>query len=83
MALTAASRASAVYHLDIRYLVKANGKYVFKFQRLHESWPCGKAIPSLDFFIYIYIYIYNYGSTQTYTKLKIYNHQTPKYSKGI
>ena len=26
---------------------------------------------------------YNYGSTQTYTKLKIYNHQTPKYSKGI
>ena len=34
-------------------------------------------------YIYIYIYIYNYGSTQTYTKLKIYNHQTPKYSKGI
>ena len=29
-----------------------------------------------------YIYIYNYGSTQTYTQLKIYNHQTPKYSKG-
>ena len=25
----------------------------------------------------------NYGSTQTYTKLKIYNRQTPKYSKGI
>ena len=33
--------------------------------------------------ISFYIYIYNYGSTQTYTKLKIYNHQTPKYSKGI
>ena len=25
----------------------------------------------------------DYGSTQTYTKLKIYNHQTPKYSKSI
>ena len=30
-----------------------------------------------------FIYIYNYGSTQTFTKQKIYNHQTPKYSKGI
>ena len=29
------------------------------------------------------MYIYNYGSTQAYTKLKIYNHQTLKYSKGI
>ena len=28
-------------------------------------------------------FFYNYGSTQTYTKLKIYNHQTPEYSKGI
>ena len=28
-------------------------------------------------------FLYNYGSTQTYTKLKIYSHQTPKYSKGI
>ena len=28
-------------------------------------------------------FLYNYGSPQTYTKLKIYNHQTPKYSKGI
>ena len=29
----------------------------------------------------MFFYIYNYGSTQTYTKLKIYNRQTPKYSK--
>ena len=36
-----------------------------------------------NIYIYIYKYIYNYGSTQAYTKLKIYNHQTPKYSKGI
>ena len=40
-------------------------------------------IQSLSYVVYIYIYIYNYGSTQTYTKLKIYNHQTLKYSKGI
>ena len=29
----------------------------------------------------ILFFLYNYGSTQTYTKLKIYNRQTPKYSK--
>ena len=27
--------------------------------------------------------IYNYGYTEKYTKLKIYNHQAPKNSKGI
>ena len=32
---------------------------------------------------YYFFYIYNYGSTQTYTKLKMYNHQTSKYSKAI
>ena len=30
-----------------------------------------------------FVFFDNYGSTQTYTKLKIYNHQTPKYSKCI
>ena len=35
MALTSASRAFAVHPLDKRYLVKANGKYLFKCQRLH------------------------------------------------
>ena len=38
---------------------------------------------SVTFLFYIYIHIYKYGSTQTYTKLKVYNHQAPKYSKGI
>ena len=37
MALTSASRAFAIHHLDIRYMVKGNGKYVFKFHRLHKS----------------------------------------------
>ena len=32
---------------------------------------------------YSIFFKYNNGSTQTYTKLKIYNHQTSKYSKGI
>ena len=36
-ALTSASRASAIHHLDIRYMVKENEKYVFKFHRLHKS----------------------------------------------
>ena len=29
------------------------------------------------------MYIYIYDSTQTYTKLKIYDHETTKCSKGI
>ena len=29
------------------------------------------------------MYIYIYDSTQTYTKLKIYDHETTKFSKGI
>ena len=52
MTLTSASRASAVKHLDIRYMVKGTQKYVFKFHRLHKSWRCGKAIPSLEFHEY-------------------------------
>ena len=28
--------------------------------------------------VFFFFFKYNYGSTQTYTKLKIYNHQTPK-----
>ena len=28
-------------------------------------------------------FLYNYDSTQTYTKLKIYNYETPKYSKDM
>ena len=49
MALTSASRASAIHQLDIRYKVKGNGKYLFKFRRLNKSWRWGKAIPSLEF----------------------------------
>ena len=52
MALTSAYSASAIHHLDIRYMVKGNGKYVFKFHRLHKSWRCEKPIPSLEFHEY-------------------------------
>ena len=33
------------------------------------------------YLLHYFLYKYNYGSTQTYFKLKIQNHQTPKYSK--
>ena len=33
-------------------MVKGNGKYVFKFHRLHKSSPCGKPIASLEFHEY-------------------------------
>ena len=49
MTLTLASRVSAIHHLGVRYIVKGNGKCVFKFHRLHKIWRCGKPIPSLEF----------------------------------
>ena len=52
MALTSASRASAIHHLDIRYMVKGNEKYVFKFHRLHKSQRHWKPIPSLEYHEY-------------------------------
>ena len=34
-------------------MIKGNGKYVFKFHRLHKSWLCRKPIPSLEFHKYL------------------------------
>ena len=49
MALSSASRASAVHHLDVRYKLRPEGTFVFTFQKLHKSWKYGKAPPSLEF----------------------------------
>ena len=50
LALTSASRSSAIHHLDIRYKVKYNEKYVFKFHKLHKSWRYGKPSPDVEFY---------------------------------
>lgn len=43
------SRALAIYHLDLRYMLRPSGKFVFSFYKLHKSWKFGKALPSLEF----------------------------------
>ena len=37
MALSFASRASAIHHLDVRYMLKPEEKFVFTFNKLHKS----------------------------------------------
>ena len=45
MALSSASRASGIHHLDVRYILRPEGKLVFTFHKLES----GKAPPSLEF----------------------------------
>ena len=52
MALSSASRASAIHHLDIRYMLRPEGKFVFTFHKLHKSWKYRKAPPSFEFYEY-------------------------------
>ena len=49
MALSSASRASAIRHLEVRYTLRPQGKFVFTFHKLHKSWKYGKTPPSLEF----------------------------------
>ena len=49
MALSSASRASAINHLDVRYMLRIEGKFVFTFHKLHKSWKYVKAPPILEF----------------------------------
>ena len=50
MALTSASRASAMHCLDVRFIVKSEDAYIFTFHKLHKSWKKGKAPPKLYFY---------------------------------
>ena len=45
MALTSASRASAMHCLDVRFMVKSEDAYFFTFHKLHKSWRKGKSPP--------------------------------------
>ena len=49
MALSFASRASAIHHLDVRYMLKPEEKFVFTFNKLHKSWKYEKAPPIFEF----------------------------------
>ena len=47
MALTSASRASAKYCLDVKFMIKLENSYIFAFHKLHKSWRKRKAPPKL------------------------------------
>ena len=49
MALSSASRASVIHQLDVRYMLRPEGNFVFTFHKLHKSWKYRKAPPSLKF----------------------------------
>ena len=53
LALATASRSCSIHNLDIRFLIKYNDKYVFKFHRLYKSWKKGAAPPSLDLHMFL------------------------------
>ena len=52
MALTSASRVSAMHFLGVRFMVKPDDAYIFTFHKLHKSWRKGKAPPKLYFHKY-------------------------------
>ena len=37
------------HHLDVSYMLRQEGKFVFTFHKLHKSWKYGKAPPSFEF----------------------------------
>ena len=49
MALSSASRASAIHNLHMRYMLRTEGKFVFIFHKLHKSQKYEKALPYLEF----------------------------------
>ena len=52
MAVTSASRASALHHLDMRFMVICENHCKFNFRQLHKSWRKGAPPPSLKFYNY-------------------------------
>ena len=50
MALIYASRTSAMYCLDVRFMVKSEDAHIFTFHKVHKSWRIGKALPKLYFY---------------------------------
>ena len=52
MALSSASRALEIHHLDLRYILRPEGKFAYNFHKLHKSSKYGKAHPSVEFWEY-------------------------------
>ena len=52
MALSSASRASLLQHLNIKFMTRNGMSYKFYFQKLHKSWRRGKVPPTISFQAY-------------------------------
>ena len=52
LALTSASRASIIHHLDIRFMPLSEKKVVFNFVKLPKTWKKGRAPPNLEIFAF-------------------------------
>ena len=52
LALTSASRASNIHHLDIRFMSLSEEKVVFNFAKLLKTWEKGRALTKLEIFAF-------------------------------
>ena len=52
MALSSASRASSLQHLNIKFMARNDMSYKFYFHKLHKSWRRGKAPPIISYQAY-------------------------------
>ena len=52
LALTSASRASNIHHLEIRFMSLPEEKVVFYFPKLLKTWKKGGAPPKLEIFAF-------------------------------
>ena len=52
MALTSASRALGLQHLNIRFMVKTPSSFTFTFHKLHKAWKKRKSPSSLFFYFF-------------------------------
>ena len=49
MALSSASRASSLQHLNIKFMARSDMSYKFYFHKLHKSWRRSKAPPTISY----------------------------------
>ena len=52
MALSAASRASSIKQLKIKFVARNNTSYKFYFHKLHMGWRRGKTTPTVSYVVY-------------------------------
>ena len=49
LAVTSASRALGLQHLNIRFMIKTPSSFTFTFQKLHKAWKKEKSPPAVVF----------------------------------